>query len=177
MIVLDEQLLGRDLEHQIARWYQGPVCYITDLRPGTVIKDDAIPLLLQRQDYPTFVTINESDFWRKVTINEQFCVVCFALPDSRASEIPTILRDLFRQPRFASKRLRMGAVIRVADQETNTPALAPERSAGASVARSVVCGCEGRSKAIPSIGGDCFAKTARNDALHWGRLLRKNRSQ
>ena len=62
MIVLDEQLLGRDLEEQIARWYQGAVCFIVDLRPNTVIKDEAIPKLLQQENQITFVTINESDF-------------------------------------------------------------------------------------------------------------------
>lgn len=87
MIVLDEQLLGRDIENQIARWYQGAICFIVDLRPNTVIKDEAIPKLLQKESQPTFVTINESDFWRKTAINNQFCMVCFALPDSRAREI------------------------------------------------------------------------------------------
>ena len=62
MIVLDEQLLGRDLETTIAAWYAGAVVHITDLRPHTVIKDDAIPLLLQQQSQPTFVTINVPDF-------------------------------------------------------------------------------------------------------------------
>jgi hypothetical protein len=76
-------------------------------------------MLLQRQDQPTFVIINERDFWRKVAINEQFCVVCFALPDSRASEIPSLLRALFSYPLFASKRQRMGVIIRVADQDTS----------------------------------------------------------
>lgn len=78
MIVLDEQLLGRNLETAIAQWYQGAVCFITDLRPHTIIKDDAIPRLLQQENQPTFVTINESDFWRKVVINNRFCVFCFA---------------------------------------------------------------------------------------------------
>ncbi len=45
MIVLDEQLLGRGIEHNIARWYRGKVQFITELRPKTVIKDDAIPTL------------------------------------------------------------------------------------------------------------------------------------
>jgi hypothetical protein len=44
MLVLDEQLLGRDLDTALAHWYRGPVLFITDLRPGTVIKDDAIPI-------------------------------------------------------------------------------------------------------------------------------------
>ncbi|HLK55885.1 MAG TPA: hypothetical protein VKU00_04960 [Chthonomonadaceae bacterium] len=58
MIVLDEQLLGRGLETAIARWYPGTVRFITDLRPGTVIKDDAILMLLSREAEPTFLTIN-----------------------------------------------------------------------------------------------------------------------
>lgn len=52
MIVLDEQLLGRGIEHDIARWYRGKVQFITELRPHTVIKDDAIPTLLRQQPQP-----------------------------------------------------------------------------------------------------------------------------
>ncbi|MBE7534064.1 MAG: hypothetical protein HND44_24210 [Chloroflexi bacterium] len=117
MIVLDEQLLGRGLETAIAHWYQGTVCFITDLRPHTVIKDDAIPRLLQQENQPTFVTINESDFWRKVVINNRFCVVCFALPDSRANEISPLLRSLLRNPTFSTKKRRMGKIIRVTEQK------------------------------------------------------------
>lgn len=40
MLVLDEQLLGRNLEVELARWYRGSVLFITDLRPATVIKDE-----------------------------------------------------------------------------------------------------------------------------------------
>jgi hypothetical protein len=78
MIVLDEQLLGRNLELDIVRWYRGTVSFIVDLRPHTVIKDDAIPELLRRQSQPTFVTINEQDFWRKIAADTRYCVVCFA---------------------------------------------------------------------------------------------------
>ncbi|GMV34521.1 MAG: hypothetical protein DCC59_05245 [Chloroflexi bacterium] len=119
MIVLDEQLQGRDLEKQIARWYQGAICFITDLRPNTVIKDDAIPRLLQQENQPVFVTINESDFWRKIAITRQFCAVCVALPDSRAGEIPQRLRMLFDDPLFDTKQKRMGKVIRVAEKEVS----------------------------------------------------------
>lgn len=117
MIVLDEQLLGRNIEEQIARWYQGAICFITDLRPNTVIKDDAIPKLLQQENQPTFVTINEQDFWRKTAISGQFCMACFALSDSRAREIPQRLRDLFDHPLLDSKQKRMGKMIRVAEKE------------------------------------------------------------
>lgn len=119
MIVLDEQLLGRDIENQIARWYQGAVCFIVDLRPNTVIKDEAIPKLLQKESQPTFVTINESDFWRKTAINNQFCMVCFALPDSRAREISQRLRTLLDHPLFDTKKKRMGKMIRIAEKEVS----------------------------------------------------------
>src|SRR5579872_5973048 len=113
MIVLDEQLLGRSLDTAIARWYPGSVRFITDLRPATVIKDDSIPLLLRREAEPTFVTINDSDFWQKVAITERFCVVCVALPDSRALEIPALLQRLLRRADFRTKSQRMGRVVRM----------------------------------------------------------------
>jgi len=117
MIVLDEQLLGRNLETEIARWYQGAVCFITDLRPATVIKDDGIPPLLQEQNQPTFITINEKDFWRKVAITHGFCVVCFTLSDARAVEISSLLRSLLHHPLFATKKQRMGTIIRVTERD------------------------------------------------------------
>lgn len=65
MLVLDEQLLGRDLKTALTSWYRGPVLFITDLRPGSIIKVDAIPALLRQQRQATFLPINESAFWRK----------------------------------------------------------------------------------------------------------------
>jgi len=115
MIVLDEQLLGRDLEDKIARWYQGAVVFITELRPNSIIKDDAIPHLLHQQSEPTFVTINERDFWRKIQAHADYCIVCFALPDPRAREIADRLRELFSLPLLNTKAQRMGKVIRVSD--------------------------------------------------------------
>lgn len=57
MIVLDEELQGLGLEQAIAHWYRGAVLVVKQLRPGTVIKDEAIPTLLRRANQPTFVTI------------------------------------------------------------------------------------------------------------------------
>ena len=45
MIVLDEHLAGLGVETAIRQWYRGRVCGITELRPGSVIKDEAIPHL------------------------------------------------------------------------------------------------------------------------------------
>ena len=117
MIVLDEQLLGRKIELEITKWYQGAVRNIIELRPHTVIKDDAIPGILRLQSQPIFITINEKDFWRKVTIDNQYCIVCFTLPDSRVNEIPETLRSLLRITEFNTKAKRMGKVIRVTDKE------------------------------------------------------------
>jgi hypothetical protein len=109
MIVLDEQLLGRNLEHEIGAWYRGAVRFVTELRPAS-------PVLLGRQRQPTFVTIDERDFWQKIAIAPGFCVVCFAFSDSQAKAIPPLLRQLLRHPAFRTKAQRMGRVIRV----TNT---------------------------------------------------------
>jgi predicted GTPase len=51
------------LEAVISRWYRGSVIIIKQLRPGTVIKDEAIPALLRRAKQPTFVTINHTDLY------------------------------------------------------------------------------------------------------------------
>ncbi len=113
MIVLDEQLTGRGIEEAIKRWYPGAVRFINELRPGTIIKDEAIPTLLNQEAEPTFVTINETDFWRKVAITTRFCVICIALPDNRATDIPSLLQRLLRHPDFDTKARRMGRVLRL----------------------------------------------------------------
>ena len=113
MIVLDEQLLGRGIEHDIARWYRGKVQFIIDLRPNTVIKDDAIPALLQQQSQPTFVTINDRDFWQRAPCDARYCMVCFTLSDGHTGDIPQSLRTLFRLPEFRTKAQRMGKIVRV----------------------------------------------------------------
>ncbi|MFN8513188.1 MAG: hypothetical protein U0841_11475 [Chloroflexia bacterium] len=115
MIVLDEQLTGRGLESSIGRWYRGVVCFITALRSNIVIKDEAIPSLLRQQRHPTFVTINEQDFWRHCKIDNRFCVVCFALNDSQVALIDPALRSILRHPHFRTKANRMGSVIRISE--------------------------------------------------------------
>lgn len=117
MIVLDEQLLGRDLEQEIARWYRGAVHFVIDLRPNSIIKDEAIPTLLRQLPQPTFVTINERDFWHQVLADARYCLVCFTLSDSRAGDIPHLLRPVLQLPQLRTKRQRMGKVIRVTERE------------------------------------------------------------
>lgn len=111
MIVLDEELQGLNLEDRLSSWYRGTILIIKDLRPGTVIKDDAIPDLLRRTRQPTFITINHTDFWRRIPANGAYCVVCLKLSTEFVSEIPDRLRRLFKLPEFRSKKSRMGKII------------------------------------------------------------------
>ena len=92
MIVLDEQLLGRQIDYEIKKWYQGSVVFVRDLRPGSLVKDNAIPQLLRKKQKPTFVTINTIDFWQKVAADKKFCIVCFSIKDREVPRIPSLLK-------------------------------------------------------------------------------------
>ena len=113
MIVLDEQLQGLGLEEAVARWYRGAVFVVKKLRPGMVIKDEAIPALLRQLKQPTFVTIDYMDFWRHIPADNAFCIVCLELPTERVDDIPVRLRQLLRLPEFKTKKARMGKVVLV----------------------------------------------------------------
>ncbi len=114
MIVVDENLHDRRILVAIEAWAPGQVTSITALRPGSVIKDDAIPGLLRQVAQPTFVTINVTDFWRKVDPSNGYCIVAVALPRERIHEVPDLLRRLFRHPEFKIKAARMGKVVLLA---------------------------------------------------------------
>lgn len=96
----------------IAAWYPGRVCYIVDLEPGAIIKDEAIPTYLRRYRGATFVTTNVSDFWRRVHAEAAFSIFCLSLPNERLREIPSLLRILFHYSDLRSKAARMGRVVR-----------------------------------------------------------------
>jgi hypothetical protein len=116
MIILDEHLQGLPLEAAISRWYRGRIFIVKQLRPGTIIKDDAIPILLGHAKQPTFVTINYTDFWRQVSADERYCIVCFSLSVECANEISLLLRHLFSLPEFKTKAERMGKVALVSQR-------------------------------------------------------------
>jgi hypothetical protein len=86
-----------------------------NLRPDTVIKDEAVPSLLLRERQPTFVTGDVTGFWHKVKPHPNFCIVCFGLPAERWHRIPLLLRHLFRTEGFRTKRERMGKVALVTE--------------------------------------------------------------
>ncbi|MBI1760757.1 MAG: hypothetical protein HYR56_04900 [Acidobacteria bacterium] len=116
MIVLDEELQGLGLEAAISTWYRGPVVLIKALRPGTIIKDEAIPALLRQAKHPTFVTINHSDFWRRAAAETAFCMLCVKLTADQTAELQHLLRRLFKLAEFKTKRTRMGKVALVSQR-------------------------------------------------------------
>jgi hypothetical protein len=116
MIVLDEQLLSYGIQVSIARWYRGVMTDITQLRPYTVILDEAIPMLLRAASRPTFVTINVADFWRRLAPNPRFCIVCCAVPHTPAQEVPDFLRRVLALEPFRTRSRRLGKIVRVSSQ-------------------------------------------------------------
>jgi hypothetical protein len=117
VIILDEHLGVVDVYEPLRAKMRGAVIYIQDLRPGTTVKDEAVPALLLDQSRPVFVTINEGDFWLKVRAHQRYCVICFALSAPRQKEIPGLLLRFWRHPEFRTYSRRMGKVIRVSSTE------------------------------------------------------------
>jgi hypothetical protein len=113
VIVLDENLQVLRLGNPIAHWYRGRVCYIMELDPGAVIKDETIPTYLHQLKRATFVTTNVTDFWPRLRADARYAIVCLSLPNERLREVPNLLRRLFRMPEFRTKAARMGKVVRV----------------------------------------------------------------
>jgi hypothetical protein len=116
MIVLDEQLEDPRLVQLIEQWYKGAVIYVSQLRPQTVIKDDAMPTVLRRARQPTFVTINYSDFWRRIPASANYCIICLKLSAEQKFEVSGILRGLLNLPELRTKGARMGRVVSIRRQ-------------------------------------------------------------
>ncbi len=86
-----------------------------ELRPGTIIKDEAVPLLLRQQKSATFITTNVTDFWRRAPADDRYCILCFPLPNERQADIPRMLGRILRHPEFGTRAARMGKVAQVSD--------------------------------------------------------------
>ena len=109
-IILDDQLFDLEVLVPIARWIT--VQRLRDLRPGEVIKDDRVPVLLRQLRQPTFVTI-DMGFWNRGQRDARHCILCFPLRNEKQCELPGLLRRLLRLPEFRTKRARMGKVAQV----------------------------------------------------------------
>ncbi len=117
MIVLDENLDELRVRAPLAARYQGKVVSVRELRPGTVIKDEAVPALLCQHRHATFITTNVSDFWRRAPAHARYCLVCVPLPTDRQEEIPELIFRFLRHEQFRTARRRMGKVVRLSRSE------------------------------------------------------------
>ncbi len=113
MIVLDENLSDAFIVNRISEWYVGQVILLSDLRPQSVIKDEAIPALLLKVGQPTFVTINVTDFWKRTNPHRGYCIVCVTVSQNRASDVLESLYRFFHHPLFKAKSGRMGRIVRL----------------------------------------------------------------
>jgi hypothetical protein len=110
LIVLDEQI-SLSLIEVIRKWHNGKVISVRELRPNTIIKDEAIPQLLNNtKKQPTFVTINTKDFWKKTHPCKNIFTVCIKLEDTKMSALPVLLKSLTTGRRFKTKASRAGLV-------------------------------------------------------------------
>ncbi len=109
-VILDDQLFDGEVLIPIARWTT--VQRLRNLRPGEVIKDERVPVLLREVTQPTFVTI-DMGFWRRDLLDALYCILCFPLRNDEQDKIPALLRRLFQLPEFHTKTARMGKVVQV----------------------------------------------------------------
>lgn len=109
-VILDDQLFDEEVLIPIARWTT--VQRLRNLRPGEVIKDERVPVILREIAQPTFVTI-DMGFWRRELVDANYCILCFPLRNDEQKQIPDLLRRLFRLPQFHTKAARMGKVVQV----------------------------------------------------------------
>ncbi len=112
-IILDEQLNRDRVFKPLLSWIT--VQKLEDLRPNEVIKDDRIPLLLHELKQPTFVTIDVG-FWNKNLHDPNYCILYFAFQDKQQSQLPDMLRRLFRINEFKSKSIRMGKIAKISTE-------------------------------------------------------------
>jgi hypothetical protein len=113
VIFLDEAIHGPTIVRPIAIWYTGQVVSLNSLRLGTLVKDEAVPMLLRTVSRPTFVTLNVDDFWHKIPPDPHYSIICFELTAKEVLKLPDILRTIFQMPEFKTKAARMGKIVRV----------------------------------------------------------------
>jgi hypothetical protein len=109
-IILDDQLFDLEVLIPIARWTT--VQRLRDLRPGEVIKDERVPVLLREASQPTFATI-DMGFWKRELRDARYCILCFPLSNDEQHKLPGLLRSLLRLPEFRTKTARMGKIVQV----------------------------------------------------------------
>ena|SRR5438445_7381228 len=109
-LILDEQLDLQLILPRVRRWTSAVP--LVELRPNELLLDDRIPEVLLTLSKPTFVTIDQ-DFWDRRLCHPDYCILYFALRDDQQEQLPQMLRSLFKQKGFDTRTARMGRVARV----------------------------------------------------------------
>ena len=111
MYVLDDQLAASEVLAPLRSWLV--IERLQNLRPSELIRDDRVPEILRTLREPTFVTIDQG-FWTKRLCDPKYCILVFGLRDDQQSLLPDLLRRLLRQKDdFGTRSKRMGKVARV----------------------------------------------------------------
>jgi hypothetical protein len=112
VVVLDENLNDPQIASDIRDWYRGRVCVVNELRPSTLIKDDAIPTLLRAHSGCLFVTQDPDDFWKRFPSDPSYCVIGLSagFPVTHTSPL---VRAVLRLSGFRTRRERVGKIARV----------------------------------------------------------------
>ncbi len=115
-IILDDQLADLAIRIPLARWTT--VQRLREIRPGEVIKDERVPLILRELRQPTFVTI-DMGFWNAGLRDPRYCMRCFPLRIEDQQVLPGLLRQVLRLPEFATRAARMGKVARISQAQVD----------------------------------------------------------
>jgi hypothetical protein len=109
-LILDDQADALTLVPKLSKWTT--VQRLQELRPREHILDDRVPEILLTLSSPTFVTIDD-DFWDRRLCNPGYSILFFPLQNKEQKWIPGMLRALFRHKGFATRAERMGKIARV----------------------------------------------------------------
>lgn len=109
-IVLDEHLAAAEVIGPLKKRFK--VLRLQDLRPDEHILDDRVPEILRSLSQPTFVTLDEG-FWLRRLCHPDYCILHFALRDDQQELLLDLLPALLRHAEFRTRRARMGNVARI----------------------------------------------------------------
>jgi hypothetical protein len=115
-IIVDEHLSPQADLRPIRQWASAQ--RVDTLKPGEVLKDDRLLVVLTQIEKPTLITIDD-DFWDKRYRDSRYCILYFALAHNQQHHIPLLLRRLLRYHSFRTKAARMGKVARITFTHVN----------------------------------------------------------
>jgi hypothetical protein len=112
--ILDDQLALGDVLGLLRR--RVTVAYLREVRRDQVIKDERVASILHTIKHPTFITIDDA-FWDRRLRHNGYCMLYFVLRHDEQRDLPELLHRLLRLPEFRTRAARMGRVARVSREQ------------------------------------------------------------